>query len=80
MLSNQIFRYYALHINYETNQIAFEGDNVLDLTPSLGIPAWAIILIIIGGLALVGGAIACYVVKRRKTLQGELNLYNQIGK
>ena len=81
VLSQQLLQHYAIHVNFDQQLIAFDGDVVIDKTPATTpFPTWAIIVIIIAILLVVGGAVGCFIVKRRKALEGELNTYNQLGK
>ena len=81
-MSSQILQHYALHINYDSQTIAFEGEDVIE-TPIQddvldNMPVWALILIALLGLA-VAGMVTCYcVIRKRRNLRKELNTYSEI--
>ena len=55
----------AVHVNYDTGKIAFEGGRVTVMGGDSPFPIWAIILIVVGGVAIIGGGVF-FIIKKRQ--------------
>jgi len=76
VLSSQVLQFYSIHVNYDTNMIAFDGQNIIDFTPPSGLSTVAIILIIAGVIVVIGGLVVFCIIKKKRALAAELNTYN----
>ena len=79
-IGSQIFNVFqGIQYNYETNKLAFdpyrfaENPNNPPIKPAKkGLKTWAIILIAVGVIALIGGVVG-YIIHSKKKLRTELN-------
>jgi LPXTG-motif cell wall-anchored protein len=78
-IGEDLFDNYYVVIDYDTNRIGLAGFTTKYVPPSGGFPIWAIILIAIAGVAIIGGGV-WFVIKKRKekAMNSTLRNYNQL--
>lgn len=78
-IGEDLFDNYYVILNYDTNRIGLAGFTTVFVPESSGFPIWAIILISLGGVAIIGAGVAIFLKKRKeKAMNSTLRNYNQL--
>ena len=65
-IGEDLFDNYYVVLDYDNKKIGLAGFTTVVEKPSDSFPLWAIILIVVGGIALIGAAIGIFVCIRRR--------------